>query len=228
MKYTRTYHNIAIFIIVVMIICMSYICIELIAIKNAGKETDKYIKGIKLNINRKNNTFDTSNLDFEDIDVSNKKISIKDKCEHGCNIRTKIDDREFEYVFIKDEGEYILNVVYNKKILLSDKKLGKSLDKAYFTFYQNSILFFNEYQDTTYKYDYATIVNYDASLDEFSSLGNEELEFTDAGVIYYYDVCRENDNKKDQTIKTIRMPFSLDAKVLDKIESEFSWCKKGE
>lgn len=225
MKYTRTYHNIAIFIIVVMILSMSYICIELIAIKNAGKETDKYIRGIKLNINRKNNTFDTSNLEFEDIDVTDEKIGIKDNCEHGCNIRTKIDDREFEYVFIKDEGEYVLNVVYDKKILLSDKKLGYSLDKAYFEFYQNSILFFNEYQDNTYKYDYATTVNYDASLDEFTSLGNEELEFTDKGIIYYYDVCHREEDEKDMMIKAIRMPFSLDAKVLDKLESEFSWCR---
>lgn len=228
MKYTRVYHNIAIFIIVVMILSMSYICIELIAIKNAGKETDKYIKNIKLNINRKDNTFDTSNLEFEDIEVSEEKVSIKDICEHGCNIRTNIDDRNFEYVFLKEEGEYILNVVYDKRILLSDKNLGNSLDKAYFTFYQNSILLFNEYQDATYQYDYATIVNYDASLDEFVSLGSDELEFTEDGVIYYYDVCREDNSQKDETIKAIRMPFSLDANVLEKLESEFSWCKKGE
>ncbi|MDE6141042.1 MAG: hypothetical protein K2G03_00420 [Bacilli bacterium] len=104
--------------------------------------------------------------------------------------------------------------------------MGTSLDKAYFSFYLNSILFFNEISEDMYTYDYATTVNYDASLDEFSSLGNNELEFTEAGIIYYYDVCRESTEDKDKLIKAIRMPYSLDAAVVDTIESEFSWCKK--
>lgn len=226
MKYKRSYHNIAIFIIVVMILSMSYICIELIAIRMAGKEEDKYIKNIKINIDRKKNTFDTSNLEFETIDVDDNKTFINEKCLHGCNIETSIDDHKFQYVIIKDEGNYILNVVYNSRILLSDKNLGKSLDKAYFSFYLNSILLFNEYQDDIYLYDYATTVNYDSSLDEFTSLGHEEMMFTEAGVIYYYDECRKDKESKDLLIKAIRMPYSLDASKMDKTDAEFSWCIK--
>lgn len=226
MKYKRTYHNIAIFIIVAMILSMSVICIELIAIKMAGKEEDKFLKNVKLNINRKKNTFDTSNLDFENIKLDEEKKYIKDLCEHGCNIESTIDDHNFQYVIQKDEGEYILNVVYDSRILLSDKKLGTSLDKAYFIFYLNSILLFNEIHEDMYTYDYATTVNYDASLDEFSSLGSEELEFTEAGIIYYYDVCRNVNESKDKFIKAIRMPYSLKAHILDTTESEFSWCEK--
>lgn len=226
MKYKRSYHNIAIFIIVVMILSMSYICVELIAIRMAGKEEDKYIKNIKININRKKNTFDTSNLDFETISLDENKVFINEKCNHGCNIETSIDDHKFQYVILKDEGDYILNVVYENRILLSDKNLGKSLDKAYFSFYLNSILLFNEYQDDIYHYDYATTVNYDASLDEFTSLGHEEMEFTEVGIIYYYDECRKDEDGKDLFIKTIRMPYSLNASQIDKIDAEFSWCRK--
>ena len=226
MKYTRSYHNIAIIIIVAMILSMSVICIELIAIKMAGKEEDKFIKNIKVNINRKDNTFDTSNLEFENLKLNTKKTKINALCQHGCNIESKIDDHLFQFVIQKDEGEYILNVVYDSHILLSDKKLGNSLEKGYFTFYQNSILFFNEINEDIYTYDYATTVNYDSSLDEFTSLGKEELEFTESGIIYYYDVCRKTNEEHDNFIKAIRMPYSLDAQILDTTESEFSWCKK--
>lgn len=228
MKYKRSYHNIAIFIIVAMILSMSVICIELIAIKMAGKEEDKYIKSIKVNINRKKNTFDTSNLEFEKIKLDEDKKSIKDLCEHGCSIESSIDDYNFQYVIQKEEGEYILNVVYESRILLSDKKLGKSLEKAYFRFYLNSILFFNEIDEGVYNYDYATTVNYDASLDEFTSLGSDELEFSENGIIYYYDVCHKENETRDKLIKAIRMPYSLDASIIDTIDSEFSWCKKEE
>ncbi len=226
MKHKRAYHNLAIFIIVIMILSMSYICIELIAIKMAGKEKDKYIKNINMHIDRKKNTFDTSALEFKALKFDESKKKIAEGCAHGCNLESSIDDHSFQYVFTKDEGNYILNVVYDKHILLSDKNLGKSLEKAYFSFYQNSILFFNEYQDETYLYDYATTVNYDGSLDEFSSLGHEELEFTENGIIYYYDVCHKESEEHDQYIKAIRMPYSLDAQILEKSEAEFSWCKK--
>lgn len=226
MQYKRSYHNIAIIIIIAMIISMSVICIELIAIKMAGKEEDKYIKSIKVNINRKKNTFDTSNLDFTKIELDEDKKNVKELCEKGCNIESNIDDHEFQYVIQREEGEYILNVVYDSKILLSDKKLGTTLEKAYFSFYLNSILFFNEINEDMYTYDYATTVNYDASLDEFSSLGSDELEFSEAGIIYYYDVCHNENESKDKLIKAIRMPYSLNANIIDTIDSEFSWCKK--
>lgn len=224
----RKLNNMAIFVIIVMIMFMSIISIEVITILYSERTTNDVLKITNKVIkkDKHNNRYDISKLKFKDLIISNEESNIMDICQNGCNLRINMYDMDYHYIFTRKENNYFLNIVKDGKLLLSDKNLGSSLEGAYFRNYLNYIVFYNIVDDGTYVYDYANTVDNRSSLDEFASLESNEMEFTEEGIIYYYDSCYgESPNDMNaKRIKAIRLPYNLSPKVLSQEYTNYTWC----
>lgn len=227
-KDNRTLNNMAVFTLVIIIMFMSIICIELITVIYSQKIDNHYVEKLNTTIpTKKDDTYDTTGLKFTNVEIGEEKVFIADKCSNGCNLNIKMYGMNYKYIIKKSEGEYILNVIKDNKLLLSDKNLGTKIEDAYFINYLNYIMFYNQINDGTYEYDYANVVDNRSSLDEFTSLGVNEFELTQEGIVYFYDVCgkQEDSLTNGSLVKAIRMPFSLNPKVINTEGVNFNWCE---
>ncbi len=227
-KENRKLNNMALFVVVVMILFMSIVSIELITILYRDREAAK-ITPVTNDIKKdeQNNTYDISNLTFTDLTLTNEATSLQDMCSNGCNIKISMYGMDYYYIIEYTDGSYIMNIVKDNTRLLSDKNLGTSIANAYFRNYMNYIMFYNIIEDTNFRYDYANVIDNRASLDEFSSLDSGEMEFTEEGIIYYYDVCENNGDGANNAkkVKAIRLPFSLTPSVISTEYVDYSWCE---
>lgn len=228
-KENKKLSNMATFIIVIMIMFMSIVCVELITVIYSEKiNTDLTNSTLNNNANsqeKNEKKYDTSALNYIKIELSDLKYGISDSCLNECNFKVMMYGEEYFYVIKKGiSEEYNLIVVKNNNVLLENKNLGKSLEKSYFISYMNYILFYNMIEDSTYIYDDVLIVDNRGYVDEFASLNNNEMEITENGIIYYYDVCSKEGNTNAKKIKAIRIPYSKNPTEIGSELTNFAWC----
>jgi hypothetical protein len=132
------------------------------------------------------------------------------------------------YVIAKGNDGYVLNIYNDKDRLLSSRAIGSQdgLGSTYFIIYNNNVSIFSVINDGEYEYDASYIVNSSGNTDVFTSLGKDELQFTDNGIIYFYDTCikSEDEGTNGQRIKAVRMPFSKAPSILNVENDNFTWC----
>lgn len=224
-KNDRKLINIAIFTMLVMIICMSLVMMEVIKIMQSEKTNQPYKP-----ITQKVTTtipVDLSDKKFNELILDKEPKAISNICAKGCNIKINMYNMDYYYLIKFVDNTYYLDIVKDQKLYLKNKNLGHSLESAYFTNYMNYILFYNVIEDGTYLYDYANTIDNRPFVDEFSSLENGEMKFTDEGIIYYYDSCyrEEGEETNAKKIKAIRKPFSSNTKSLDTEYKNYAWCE---
>lgn len=226
-KENKRLSNVAAFIIVIMIMFMSIVCVELITVIYSEKINNDLTNTLNNNTNSEEDEkkYDTSALNYTEIELSDLKYGIGDACLNDCNFKVNMYGEEYFYIIKKGiTEEYNLTIVKNNKILLENKTIGNNLEKAYFINYMNYILFYNMIEDGTYIYDDVLIVDNRGYVDEFASLNNYELELTENGIIYYYDTCYQEGNTNAKKIKAIRIPYSKNPTEIGSELTNFDWC----
>ncbi len=212
--------NTAIMVILIFVFILTGTCI--ISIRHIwAHENYEYLISHRTYLSGKRMTYDTSNKQFHDLTVGEEVVSLYDYQE-GSNIRIHYGEQNVEFIIEKYKDHYYLNVVCNHMILYTNMQLGASLEKAYFRIYKGYLMFYNEVNDGKTSYEFALFVNEQKEIDEFKSLGNEKMELTEEGILYYYDECVAKGN--GLLHKVLRDPFK------EKIEMEqtnqsFSWCE---
>lgn len=156
--------------------------------------------------------------------IAENEVPIKNMCEKGCNLKVKNFDSMYYYMITYNNQGYRLNIIKNNQIILADKYLGYNLNQAYFMKYLDYVLFYNEINDGIFIYDYANVCDSETHVDEFTSLYNNEFDFTNDGIVYYYDVCADVANGGPQKVKAIRKPFTVNPKIINIDYINLKWC----
>ena len=223
--------RLAILILLVIVISLSFICIGVIRINHLNYESIK-------EFNRNKNYFDVvkevdKHLEVDtskfgnviDIDVNESSTRLYDTCHESCNLKINFGGIDYYYFVNKNysTGYYFLTIVKDDKAIVYNRDIGNSIVNLQLIHYMGYITLYNTIvmDDLPYDYDYALVVDSNLNKDEFSSLYSREMSFTNEGIIYYYDVCESG---KAYKIKAIRKPFDENAKFLEKIDAEFEWC----
>lgn len=220
--------NMAAFTIVIIIMFMTIIGIEVITVTYENKYRDEL-----LSRNRTTTTttsplkkYDTSNLTFTSISLDNTDTLLNKTCENGCNIDTLMYGYHYRFIIKYNTRtlEYTMDVVKEDKALIEDKNLGLDISNLSLVNYSNYIVLKNIIDKDNYKYDYALVLDNRDLYDEFSSLNDHEMEFTENGIIYYYDVCGVTESGNARKVKAVRTPFSKTPAVLSSEITSYSWC----
>jgi hypothetical protein len=223
-KDNKKYNKCLVFTILILALCITIISIEIITItltNNAVKEEYESLKPSTTILKY----YPIDDSKFEELDVTTDYTYINSKCNKGCNLKVDNFDSTYYYMITYSNTNYTLNIIKNDQVILSDVNLGSTISSSYFTNYKDYILFYNEINDGTYIYDYAVVCDDETNVDEFTSLSSHELELTNEGIIYYYDVCADEALGGSQKIKAIRMPFNISPKVLNTEYTNLSWCE---
>lgn len=214
------------FSIVILALFTTILGIEVITISySANQESDliNNSSSFLLQTPKNGKYYDTSNLTFTSIVLTTNDTNIGNLCDNGCNISTMYNNNTYKFIIKKNTttNEHTLDVVRDDKALFEDKELGSDINDLTLVQYKDLLVIKGTISENGYHYDNAIFIN-NQSYDEISSLDAYEIEFTDDGVIYYYDECGEVSKK----IKALRMPFSED--VIKKSEEfkELLWCKR--
>lgn len=223
--------DIAILILIVISVSLSLICLGTIKLTHINQESIK-------EYNENHNFFDvvkevdnhlvvdTSKFgNLIEVDVTESSTRLYDTCHESCNLKINFGGIDYYYFINKkyNTGYYFLTIVKDDKAIVYNKELGNSIVNLQLIHYMGYITLYNTImiEDLPYDYDYALMVDSNLNKDEFSSLFAREMSFTDKGIVYYYDLCENNNSYK---IKAIRKPFDKNAKILEKTEENFSWC----
>lgn len=217
---SKKFNKPLVFTIVILALFISVISIEIITItlntKNSEKLLDSYMPNMKA---YKYYSIDDSK--FSKVDVTDE-TQIGEMCSDGCNLKVNYQGLNYYYMIIYKDNSYRLNLIKDNHVIVSSENLGESINQAYFKIYKGYLVFYNQIEYDGYDYDYALVSDKDSTTDEFTSLNSKELEFTDDGIIYYYDSCTSDQGSKK--IKAIRNPFNISPKVLGSESVEFPWC----
>lgn len=217
---SKKFNKTLVFTIVVMALFISIISIEIITItlstKNSEKLLNSYIPNMKA---YKYYSIDDSK--FSKVDVLDE-TQIGNMCTDGCNLKVSYRGETYYYMIIYNDNSYRLNLIKDNHVIVPSENLGENIGYAYFKIYKNYLVFYNKIEYDEYEYDYALVIDQDSTTDEFTSLNSGELEFTNDGIIYYYDAC--SSDQGPQKIKAIRKPFNISPKVLSSESVELPWC----
>lgn len=225
----NTEYNVLIFIILILSVSISIICIQIIYRDQLNKYDLSLIeKNSKKHMNKKT-IYDTSKLKFINVSLMETISELKNTCVNSCNLDIKDYYRDYKLIIEKkDDGIYNLDVVSNNKAVIRNKNLGFNVEHLYIMLYFGNLVLFNQIENETYVYDYALMLDADGKIDEISSVEANEMQFTRDGIIYYYEECK-NKNSKDATkIKAIRYPYKEIAEFIDSQDKEYDWCLKSE
>lgn len=225
---TNKLSNMAAFTIVIIIMFMTIIGIEVITVTYENKNNEALLskKRVTTKATKAPKKYDTSNLEFTSISLQNIETNLSTICESGCNLDVLMYGFHYKFIFKHNNRtlDYTLDIVKDEKAILEDKNIGKDISNLSLVNYSNYIVLKNIIVKDEYKYDYALFLDNRDLYDEFSSLNDHEMEFTENGIIYYYDVCGTNDSGNARKVKTIRVPFSKNPAVISSEVTNYSWC----
>lgn len=218
----------AAFTVVIIIMFMTIIGIEVITVTYENKANEELLSRNRTTTRPTTapRKYDTSNLNFTSISLENTETNLKSTCEAGCNLDTLMYGYHYKFIIKHNNRtkEYILDVIKDEKAILEDKNLGQDISDLSLVNYSNYIVLKNIITKDSFKYDYALFFDNRDLYDEFSSLNDHEMEFTENGIIYYYDVCGVTDSGNARKVKAIRVPFSKTPAVISSEITNFSWC----
>ncbi len=221
-KIQESHNRFICFILIILVMFIFIMIFEVIFVSQYIKRTDKYIDTTTTNTN----IYDTSTLTYTNISINNSNTNISDICNNGCNLKINYNNKDYFYLINYNDSIYKLTIVLNNNIILKNKNIGSNIDNAYLKIYSKDILFYNIFVNNSFNYDYVNVVR-DSNIDEFTSLEADEMQFLDDGIIYYYDICEDTINGYNAyKVKTIRLPFSNNARELSRSENNYSWCNK--
>lgn len=219
---SKKFNKTLVFTIVIMALFITIISIEIITVtlnnKTHEKILDKYIPNVK---SYKYYSIDDNK--FNEVNVLSDAL-VGDMCTDGCNLKVNYKNKKYYYMITYNKESYHLSLIIDNRVIVSRKNIGTNITDSYFRDYMGYLAFYNKIDADNYEYDYVLVSDKNSNIDEFTSLNSGELEFTDEGIIYYYDECGNGTDKESQKIKAIREPFNISPKVLDRENVEFSWC----
>lgn len=220
--------NMAAFTIVIIIMFMTIIGIEVITVTYENKNNEKLLNRNRMttNVTTVPKKYDTSNLNFKSISLENTDTKLSSICEKGCNLDITMYGFNYKYIIKHNNrtSNYTLDIVKEEKAILEDKNLGQDISDLSIVNYSNYMVLKNIIIKDEYKYDYALFLDNRDLYDEFSSLNANEMEFTENGIIYYYDVCGVSENGNARKVKAIRVPYSKAPAVISSETTNYSWC----
>ncbi len=221
-KESRKLNNAAVAVIVLLVLIISVVCVEIII--------TNFIEINNRRVLMNGNIDYVLNQDFKGIFVDEKPVFLEEHCkEKDCYLSVDYFKTGVLYYAISKTNEgYVLNVYSEKDRLLSSRRIGTkdSLKGTYMMVYNNNVVLFSLVEEEDYIYDASYIVNDSFNTDVFTSIGRDELQFTDNGIIYFYDTCikSEDEGTNGQRIKAVRMPFSKAPSILNVENDNFTWC----
>lgn len=220
--------NMASFTIVIMVMFMTIIGIEVITVSYENKNNERILSRgrITTEVTTPPRKYNTSNLRFTNISLDNNDTNLSDICLSGCNLDILMYGFHYKYIIKHNTRtlDYTLDIVKEEKAILEDKNLGQDISRLSITNYANYIVLKNIVNKSEYNYDYALFLDNRDLYDEFSSLNANEMEFTENGIIYYYDQCGVNEAGNAKKVKAIRVPYSKNPAVISSEVTNFPWC----
>lgn len=220
--------KLSLMIIIVLVISILIVGVEIFFVNKNTKNEEKSL--IKTAHEEKATTkrvgkYDTSNLVFTQIDISENELNISSICENGCNLNLNNANLKFIIKKNNETGEYHLDLVGGYTSLFENKTLGTSLENTMIFKYSEYTVLRTKIKTNEYYYDYAVFINKNLEYDEIASLNADEMEFLENGVVYYYDVCNLSKAGTGKKVKAVRAPFSKTPAIISSVESSFDWCK---
>lgn len=210
-----------VFTIIIIALFMTFISIEVITLAISHNQFD--FNQSLLNTHNSYKYYEIDDSRFNEI-IPETIVPLRDLCSKGCNLKVKNFDSMYYYMITFNDQGYRLNIIKNNQIILENKYLGYSISNAYFNRYLEYVAFYNEINDGSFIYDYANVCDSETHVDEFTSLYNNEFEFTDDGIVYYYDVCADAKYGGAQKVKAIRKPFTVNPKIINIDYVDLKWC----
>lgn len=225
---TNKLSNMASFTIVIIVMFMTIIGIEIITVTYENKNMEKLLSRdrVTTRVTSAPKKYDTSNLDFTGVSLENTDTNLSRMCESGCNLNIQMYGFNYKFIIKHNNrtNDYTLDIVKSEKAILEDKNLGTDISNLSVVNYSNYIVLKNIITKGEFKYDYALFLDNRDLYDEFSSLNANEMEFTENGIIYYYDVCGTSENGNARKIKAIRVPYSKTPAVISSETTSYAWC----
>ena len=219
---TKKASNLAVAVVVLLVLIISVICVEII-IANFIEVNNRRIL-LNENIDY------VLKQEYSNMNLIETPIFIDDYCkEKDCYLKVSyFEDMPLYYVITKGLNGYVLNIYSDKERLLSSRAIGSvdSLKGTYMMIYNNNVVIATVVNDGKYEYDASYLVNASGNTDVFTSIGKDEIQFTDNGILYFYDTCykTEDSSTNGQRIKAVRMPFSKAPSILSVENDNFTWC----
>lgn len=217
--------RVARFVLVLMVMFASVVTIEIITVVQMSKaDTDAILSLDKVPVNYIK--YMDNGRTFKQLEVSSDRTFIKYGCEAGCNLKVDAYGEEYKYLLEKNsKGEYLLSIVNDDVYVTYKENIGVSLRQAYFTIYKSYLTFVTVVDKDDLEYDHVIMIDNKNTVDKFTSLNANEMEFTDEGISYYYDNCITDMSLTNaELIRAQRLPFSKDVKVLQSSYINFDWC----
>ncbi len=220
--------TIAIIILLVIAVSLSIIFTGVIKLNHINHNSIKEFY-LNRNIFKEDNKkdeyieIDTSNIeDLINITIDDNSKRLYDICVDGCNLKVNSGGIAFYYLIdINENDKYILSIVKDNRSIIYKKDIGKTLANLQLLYYAGYLTLYNTYVDDFFIYDYSVVVDSNNKYDEYISLDSSEMEFSSKGIVYYYDLCEDN---KSYKIKAVRKPFDEKSYILDKTETNYTWC----
>ena len=219
---SKKVNNIAVAMIVLLVLIISVVCVEIII--------TNFIEVNNRRVLMNSNIDYVKNQEFTEVVVNEKATFLENHCpDKDCYLSVDyFKSGKLYFAITKGNDGYILNIYSEKDRILSSRKIGNenNIKGTYLMVYNNNVVLFSLVEDGEYVYDAAFFVNESFNTDIFTSIEKDELQFTDNGVIYYYDTCMESEDNSTngQRIKAVRMPFSKAPSILNVENDNFTWC----
>lgn len=221
-KESKKFNKTLVFTIVIMALFISVISIEIITVTLNNKNREDLLNSYMPNL-KAYKYYSVDDSKFSEVEVLDE-TPIGEMCTEGCDLKVNHQDENYYYMIIFNDNTYKMNLIRDNHVIVSSINLGESIDDAYFKIYKDYIVLYNKIISDDYEYDYALVSDSDSNIDEFTSLNSNEMEFTNDGIIYYYDVCANEKDNESHKIKAIRKPFNISPKAISSETVELSWC----
>lgn len=214
--------NLAVAVVVLLVLIISVVCVEIIIANFIETNNQRVLLNENLEYILKQ--------EYSTINLIDKPIFIDDYCkEKNCYLKVNYYEKmPLYYVITKGLTGYVLNIYSDIERLLSSRAIGSmdSLKGSYMMIYNNNVVMFTVVNDGDYEYDASYLVNSSGNTDVFTSIGRDEIQFTDNGIVYFYDTCYKSDDSSinGQRIKAVRMPFSKAPSIISVENDNFTWC----
>lgn len=216
-------NKIAVFTLVIMILFMSIVSIELIVVVYTEKINTASLKDREITTTTKR-IFKDTGVKFRNIDIKNDVISLSSICSKGCNLKTNELSMEYKYIIEKNKNNYLLSIVDGENYILYSKNLGTKVDNLTFRNYLNYVVLSTVVENEHFVFDYAIVLDNQGAIDEFESLDYNEIEYTENGIVYYYDECSKSDGFNAKKVKATRLPFNSSPKIIGLENQNYNWC----
>ena len=199
-----------IFLTIILLYC-TYLCI---IVKDTREDMNVY----KLS----KNSF-VKGHEFKNIEIKDGPVYLYDMCKEECYYKVSLRDISYYTSIKKVDNNYHMEI-YNIYFPISEFDMGPDISTLYVNYYKDTLIYDYDCTDLTGTHDLGIVFN-GGQADMFYSMGINEIEYTNEGIVYYEYACSFKHNGEATRFKYRRTPYNFVKTLLSSETITDSRCK---